>query len=188
MLEIFHSNLDISNNFNYNMRKNLVYRSWFYFRQGWSVYFAFIFAAANTMVTTYFLAIENMPVLKSVFPSFGIYVVTMLIIGVPLLILVGYVHFRKIPAFTEEADISVTSNPFIYKAYPGWQTEVIFPFYALMGTMMAKISKGEKLDATELKDLDEIQKKIKSLLDGGYVGSNMPSSMNNDKFQKKPDV
>ena len=171
------------------MKKNLGYRSWFYFRQGWSVYFAFIFAAANTMVTTYFLAIENMPALKSIFPAFWIYVVTVLIIGIPLLVLIGYIHFRKIPAYSSEAEISLTSNPYIYKAYPGWQSEIIFPFYLLMGIMMVKISKGEKLDENELKDLEEIQKKIKFLLDGGYVGTeNMPSSMNAEKFQKESDM
>ena len=34
------------------------------------MYFAFIFAAINTLTVTYFLAIENYPALKAVFPSF----------------------------------------------------------------------------------------------------------------------
>jgi len=156
---------------------NSGFRFWFYFRQGWSVYFAFLFAAANTMVTTYYLAIENMPELKAIFPSFGIYVCTMLIIGIPLLVVIGYFHYRKVPAFTAETDISVTSNPYIYKATPGWQTEVWIPFYVLMGTMMSKISQGEKLDESEVKELEEIQNKLKHLLDGGYIGKNIPSSV-----------
>ena len=39
---------------------------------GWGTYFAFIFAAINTLTVTYYLAIENYPVLKAIFPSFEI--------------------------------------------------------------------------------------------------------------------
>ena len=129
------------------------------------------------MVTTYYLAIENIPSLKAIFPAFSIYVTVMLVIGIPLLVLIGYLHFRRVPAYSSESDISITSNPFIYKAYPGWQTEVIFPFYLLMGNMMSKISNGEKLNDEELKELEEIQNKIRVLLKGGYVGDDIPSSI-----------
>ena len=74
------------------MSKYPGFRAWFYFRQGWSVYFAFIFAAINMLTVTYFLAIENYPALKEVFPSFGQYILITVIIGVPLLVSVGYAH------------------------------------------------------------------------------------------------
>ena len=45
------------------------YRGWYYFRNGWSIYFAFIFAAINTLVLTYYLAIERAPFLKDIFPN-----------------------------------------------------------------------------------------------------------------------
>ena len=51
------------------MRNNLGYRGWFYFRTGWSIYFAFIISAINTLVLTYYLAIENISFLKEIFPS-----------------------------------------------------------------------------------------------------------------------
>ena len=44
------------------MKSNLAFRAWFYFRQGWSTYFAFIFAAINTLTVTYYLAIEKIPI------------------------------------------------------------------------------------------------------------------------------
>ena len=52
------------------MAKYTGFRAWFYLRQGWSTYVAFIFAALNTLTVTYFLAIENYPGLKSIFPTF----------------------------------------------------------------------------------------------------------------------
>ncbi len=99
------------------MKENLGFRGWFYFRQGWSTYFAFIFAAINTMVVTYYLAVENIPELKIIFPSFYIYLITTSAIGIPLLIFVGYAHQKKTSSFKAEADIYFESNPHSSRMY-----------------------------------------------------------------------
>ena len=52
------------------MKQNIGFRAWFYFRQGWATYFAFIFAAINTLTVTYYLAIENYPFLNNIFPPY----------------------------------------------------------------------------------------------------------------------
>ena len=160
------------------MKKQKTFRFWFYFRQGWAIYFAFIFAAVNTMVTTYYLAIKNMPFLLDVFPSFIHYGLTIGSIGVPLLIFVGWVHFRRSQAFSSEMDIFIASNPYMFRAQPGWQIEVIFPLYLAMTKLLVKISNGEKLTDDEIKNLNVIQEKIEILLKGGHVGDTAPSSMN----------
>ena len=66
------------------MKQNIGFRGWFYFRQGWTTYFAFIFAAINTMVVTYYLAIENIPSLKTIFPTFYVYLAITTSTGIPL--------------------------------------------------------------------------------------------------------
>ena len=99
------------------MKKNTGFRAWFYFRQGWTTYFAFIFAALNTMVVTYYLAIENIPVLKIVFPSFYAYLIIVISIGIPLLIFVGYAHQKKTASFKTEADIYYESDPHALRTY-----------------------------------------------------------------------
>jgi len=58
------------------LKKTLPFRAWFYFRMGWSAYFAFIMAAVNVLTVTYFLAIENYPSLQVVFPTFVHYIAT----------------------------------------------------------------------------------------------------------------
>jgi len=163
------------------VRKNLIFRLWFYFRQGWGTYFAFIFAAVNTMVVTYYLAIEKVPTLKEIFPSFASYLLIMMTIGIPLLVAIGYIHFKKIPAFSSEVDVSVVSNPYVYRAQPGWQIEVIFPLYGLLANYLVKLSKNEKLTEEELNELEEIRKKIDILLRGGPVGKNLPKSLDHLK-------
>ena len=76
--------------------KNYVSRLWFYFRNGYGTYFAFILAAINTLTVTYYLAIEKFPTLQTIFPSFGQYVLIIAAIGIPLLISIGFVHFKAI--------------------------------------------------------------------------------------------
>ena len=87
------------------MTDNVLFRSWYYFRMGWSTYFAFILAAINTLTVTYFLAIDNYPSLKSVFPSFEVYIVIIVTIGIPLLVAIGYAHFKRTQAFKSEIDV-----------------------------------------------------------------------------------
>jgi len=152
------------------MRKNLTFRAWYYFRQGWSTYFAFILAAVNTMVVTYYLAIEKAPFLQFIFPSFTVYIAAWIMIGVPLLVTIGYVHYKRSAAFSSEADIGVESNPYAYKLQPGYSKEVLFPMYLLITSVLVKLSKNEKLTPEEITQIEGIQKNIKVLIDGGYVG------------------
>ena len=152
------------------MAKNRPFRAWFYFRQGWTAYFAFIMAAINVLTVTYFLAIDNYPVLQSIFPTFGHYIIIVVSIGIPLLVLVGYFHYKRSQAFAAEADINYESNPYYYKSPPGWNREVVFPLYLNMINLMVKMSKNEQLTDEEIKKMSEIQKSLSTLIDGGYIG------------------
>jgi len=140
------------------MKERLCYRIWFYFRMGWATYFAFIFAAINTIVVTYFLAIDNLPFLKEVFPSFLIYGVTMMGIGIPLLIIIGYAHFKKSGAYRAEADINIESNPHFKRIL--MNTEVLFPLYLKMSEMLIKLSNNEKLSEKEIEDIQTLQNEL----------------------------
>jgi predicted RNA-binding protein len=99
------------------MKQNIGFRGWFYFRQGWTTYFAFIFAAVNTMVVTYYLAIENIPTLKTIFPTFYVYLAITASLGIPILIFVGYAHQKKTASYKAEADIYYESNPHALRTY-----------------------------------------------------------------------
>lgn len=159
------------------MKKNLAFRAWYYFRQGWSTYFAFILAAINTMTVTYYLAIEKAPILKFIFPSFGFYIAGWVVIGVPLLVVIGYLHYKRSAAYSAEADIGVESNPYAYKLQPGYSKDVLFPMYLIMTSILLKLSKNEKLTDEEIHKMNEIQKNLQVLIDGGYIGK--PSYMRN---------
>ena len=124
-------------------KKNIWFRSWYYFRTGWSTYFAFILAAINTLTVTYFLAIDNYPVLKAVFPSFEQYIVIIVSIGIPLLVLIGFVHFKRTQAFKSEVDVLIESNP--YQRRNTVNGEVNLRLNLKILTMMLKISRKESI-------------------------------------------
>ena len=140
------------------MSKYPGFRAWFYFRQGWSVYFAFIFAAINMLTVTYFLAIENYPALKEVFPTFEQYIMITVFIGVPLLVSVGYAHYKKTPSFRAEAAVWIESNP--YQAWQFVNTEMILGLNQKLTEFIIKLSKDEELKDDQLKELSDLQKKF----------------------------
>ena len=143
------------------MKQNLLFRSWFYFRTGWHTYFAFILAAINTLTVTYFLAVDNYPSLKTVFPSFEIYILIMLSIGIPLLVLVGFVHFKRSRSFKSEVDILVESNP--YQKRNTVNSELNLRLNLKLITMILKLSRKENLSEAEIQEITKIYDEITSL-------------------------
>ena len=141
------------------IKKSRGFRSWFYFRTGWSVYFAFIFAAINTLVVTYYLAIENIPFLGEIFPTFTYYVITVISVGIPILIAAGYIHFKKSAGFRSEVDVAIETNPHARRTL--LNTEAIVTSYLFSNELMMKMLKDEKLTDEEIKKLTKLQEKIR---------------------------
>ena len=140
------------------MSKNKAFRSWFYFRMGWSTYFAFLFAAINTLTVTYYLAIEKVPTLEIIFPTFIQYVVIVSGIGVPVLVAIGYVHYKRSKAFKSEVDIIVETNP--YQRRTIVNTELLLETNLKLIEFLIRLSNDEKINEQEIKDLIEKNKTI----------------------------
>ena len=140
------------------MGKNLGFRGWFYFRTGWATYFAFVVAAINALTVTFFLAIENYPSLSVIFPTFFHYIVIVVGIGVPILVLVGYVHFKKSKSFRAEADVLIETNPHIRRILQN--TEILLPAYQKLTEIIVKLSENKKLTDEELKEVSKLQNQL----------------------------
>ena len=145
------------------MEKNLGFRGWFYFRTGWATYFAFIVAAVNALTVTFFLAIEKYPLLSAIFPTFFHYIVIVAGIGVPLLVLVGYVHFKRSKSYRAEADIGIETNPHFRRMLQN--TEVLLPSYLKLTELMIKLSENKKLTDKELEEVSKLQKQLNEHID-----------------------
>jgi len=134
------------------MTENFGFRSWFYFRMGWGTYFAFIFAAINTLTVTYYLAIEKIPTLTTIFPNFFQYILIISVIGVPLLIIVGYIHYNRTVAFKSEIDVTMESNP--YQRRNIVNITLIHESIMKTNQLLLKLSKNEKLSGTEIEEMN----------------------------------
>lgn len=144
------------------MRQNLGFRSWFYFRTGWSMYFAFILSAINTLTVTYYLAVEKVPALVEIFPSFLHYVVIFVGIGFPILVATGYAHFKRTSARKAEVDISVETNPYMIRILVN--SEYILKLNLSLSNLLLKSQNNQKLTEEEMKEILEIQNELKSFM------------------------
>ena len=145
------------------VKNNLSFRGWFYFRMGWGTYFAFIFAAINTLTVTYFLAVENYPLLTIIFPSFIQYVLIITSIGVPLLVLIGYVHYKRTTAFRAESAVQAESNP--YQRRNIVNITILVSLTMKLNEMMFKMAKNEKLTSNEIEEIEKLQNEVKKFTD-----------------------
>ena len=140
------------------MGKYTAFRAWFYFRQGWSTYFAFIFAAINMLTVTYFLAIENYPTLAAIFPTFEQYILITVLVGVPLLVSVGYAHYKKTPSYRAEADVWMESNP--YQARVLVNSELTLELNMKITDLLLKLSSKQEVKEEEMNEIKALQKKL----------------------------
>lgn len=144
------------------LRRLLIFRAWFYFRNGWGLYFAFIFAAINTLTVTYYLALEKIPFLLNLFPTFSHYVGATILIGIPILITIGYVHFKRSPAYKSEATIGFESNPYIRRNLIN--SEINLELNLMILNILSKLSNQEKLNDDELNKIQESRDKLDNLI------------------------
>ena len=151
------------------MGNNTGFRAWFYFRQGWSTYFAFIFAAINTLTVTYYLAIENYPFLKTIFPSFEQYILIVVLIGIPLLVLVGYAHYKKTPSYRAEADVWIESNP--YQARVLVNTQFTLALNMKLTDVLLKLSSNQEITQKEIEEIKTIQSKFLEHIDDRTISN-----------------
>ena len=145
------------------MKQRTGFRGWFYFRMGWSTYFVFILAAINTLTVTYFLAIDNYPTLKAIFPSFEQYAVMMVCIGIPLLILVGYAHFKKTLAYKSEMDVMIESNPYITRNTVN--ADLSLKLNLKLISLLLRMSNGEKIEKNEIDEIEKLHNEISKFVE-----------------------
>ena len=138
------------------------FRYWFYFRIGWSQYFAFIFAAINTLTVTYFLATDNYPILQSIFPTFIHYIAIVVLIGFPILLLIGYSHFKRTEGFKAEADVSMESNPHMKRILDN--SEKILELNFQITELLLKIGNKGKIEDEEMKNIENLQKELREYI------------------------
>ena len=150
--------------------KSPFFRAWFYFRNGWSMYFAFVFAAINTLTVTYYLAIDKIPFLLDLFPSFAHYVGGAVIIGIPILVGIGFVHFKRSPAYRSESTINIEVNPFVRRSLIN--SEINLELNLIILNLLSKLSNNEKLSEDEFNTIQKSKKELDDFIDKRSIKNN----------------
>ena len=99
-------------------------------------------------------------------------------VGIPLLILVGYAHYKKTLAYKSEADVIVESNPYTRRNTVNGETNVRLNLQLL--SLLLKLSKKEVIDKNELEKIEKLQKDINNLVQNRSFSNEMDL-----KFLKK---
>jgi hypothetical protein len=157
---------------------------WYYFRVGYATYLTFLLGFVSTLITVYYLAIKNVPNLQDLFPRFVPFALLATIVGVPLSVAIGWLHLKRVPAYSSELDIGVEANPYNYKIPPGHSREVFTPFNLEMLMMMRRLLESQGLLNEEEKSrVDEIERKLRLLINGGMVGTPRSNAVRRMKAQ-----
>ena len=156
----------------------MFFRFWYYFRIGWGTYFVFVLGAVNTLTVTYFLAVDNYPTLKQLFPSFEMYALYLTTILIPILIVVGYSHFKKTHAFKSEVDVIIESNPYQRRILVN--TEATLSINLKLISIIQKMAKEQNIDQEQLDELKEISDELST-----YVNTRSFTNDDDLKFFKE---
>ncbi len=96
------------------LRKNLLYRIYFYFREGYRVFISFPVAVFNFIVIQYTLLIERISFLKILFPRLLYFILIVVPILFVVAVLLGRYRYKK-GMFSEEAYVQAMRNPITQK-------------------------------------------------------------------------
>lgn len=149
----------------------IVFRSWYYFRLGYSTYMSFLVAFFTFVSTTYYLAVTKVPLLQEIFTRFYSFVIVAILVIVPAGVLFGWLHMKRTLAFPTEATIGVEANPYNYILYPGKETDLYAPAWLLVIRSLRKIAEKENLlSPQEKSEFKNLTATIEKLLKGEVIG------------------
>jgi len=126
---------------------NFLVRSFYYFRTGYSIYLSLPLQMISLCTTVYYLAIQNIPTLKTFFPGFMEFALALVVVVYPVGSVAGWFHFKKMPFYRIEQTINVESNPYSQTKL----TPVMIPMWK---TLMA-LAEKEGLDVQEMRKILE---------------------------------
>ena len=151
--------------------KRLIFRAWYYFRIGYGTYVAFPLGFASTMIVIYELALVDVPQIHNIFHHLYEFGAVALFVLVPVSIYAGLYHIKRTGAYSAEASVLTESNPYMYKAIPGKEREVIIPLMIMTARGLTKVMEQQRSITQEEKEqFQAILSKADSLLQGKPVG------------------
>ncbi len=146
--------------------KEKLARAWLYFRTGYSYYFVFLVSGLNALMIAYFVVIlgteceagkslldsgDILCLVRWAFPHFAYFVLFTIGVGVPMLVGIGYYHYKK-HQYGTHAYIEWNKNP-----YQKITLQVLLQ-------MIQELKMTNKYDKEKVKRLQVMQDSLEKLL------------------------
>src|SRR5918912_3298616 len=135
-------------------------------RQFYSAYIALFVAITNWITIQYKLLLENVPVLNIVFSNIWVFMITATILFTIISILGGhYIHRKR--QFRLEQALSIEENPYLYKAAPGKEKDLMIPMGILQLDALEELLRSNNaLTEEKKKQFETYRQDLTKLKDG----------------------
>jgi len=144
-------------------------RFWEY-RAFYSAYIALFIAISNWITIQYRLVLENAPILGSVFNNLWTFLIVAVIIFSVVSVLGGHFIHRK-RQFRIEQELATEENPYLYKAAPGKERDVLIPVLRLqLETLEDLLRQNNALTDEKKRQFQSYKDELLKLAQGRPIG------------------
>jgi hypothetical protein len=135
-------------------------------RQFYSAYIGLFVAITNWITIQYKLLLENVPVLNVLFSNIWVFMIAATIVFTIISILGGhYIHRKR--QFRLEQALSVEENPYLYKAAPGKERDLMIPMGILQLDALEELLRSNNaLTEEKKKQFETYRQGLMKLKDG----------------------
>src|SRR5215207_6945467 len=139
-------------------------------RQFYSAYIALFVAITNWITIQYRLVLENAPFLGSIFNNLWTFLITAVIIFSVISVLGGhYIHRKR--QFRIEQELATEENPYLYKAAPGKERDLMVPIFLLqLETLEDLLRQNSALTDEKKKQFQNFKIDLLKLAEGRPIG------------------
>ena len=139
-------------------------------RQFYSAYIALFVAISNWITIQYKLLLENVPVLNILFSNIWVFMITATIVFTIVSILGGhYIHRKR--QFRLEQALSIEENPYLYKAAPGKEKDLMIPIVVLQLDALEELLRSNNgLTEESKKKFETYRQGLLRLMEGQTFG------------------
>ena len=144
-------------------------RFWEY-RQFYSAYIALFIAISNWITIQYKLVLENVPILSSVFSNIGTFLIVAVVLFSIISVLGGhYIHRKR--QFRIEQELATEENPYLYRAAPGKERDLMVPIYILqLETLEDLLRQNNALTDEKKRQFESFKADLVKLAQGRAIG------------------
>ena len=139
-------------------------------RQFYSAYIALFIAISNWITIQYRLVFENIPILSSVFSNIGTFLLVAVVLFSIISVLGGhYIHRKR--QFRIEQELATEENPYLYRAAPGKERDLMVPIYILqLDTLEDLLRQNNALTEDKKRQFQKFKIDLLKLAEGRPIG------------------